>query len=79
MITFEEFMLESKKKYSDSTHPYFKGLSKSTIDSKKRQMKKQAEMDDSDPNAYKKLPGDKSVKNKRSSKHTDAYKRMYGE
>jgi len=81
MITFEEFIVnEAKKKYTDSTHPYFKGLSKSTMKDKKRQMKRQAEMDDSDPSAYKKLPGDESHRiTKRTSKHTEKYNKMYGE
>lgn len=40
---------------------YFTGLSPSTIEKKKAQMKKQAAMDDDDPSAYKKMPGDTHV------------------
>lgn len=77
---FETFLLnESKKKKSDSSHPYFKGLSRSTVSSKKRQMKKQAKMHDDDPNAYKPLPGDNVAKSKiKKSKHTEKYEEMYG-
>jgi hypothetical protein len=80
IMKFEAFILnEAKKKWSDSNHPYFKGLSKSTVSAKKRQMKKQASMDDSDPNAYEELPGDESPKIKRrTSKHTEMYNKMYG-
>jgi hypothetical protein len=59
---------------------YFSGISKSTADKKKAQMAKQAEMDDDDPNAYKKLPGDtKGKKNLKTSKHTLKYHELYGE
>lgn len=80
ILDFKSFLIqEAKKKWSDSTHPYFKGLSKSTISSKKRQMKKQAKMSDSDPSAYKPLPGDKAGKSKiKKSKHTTKYEEMYG-
>lgn len=80
ILDFETFMVqEAKKKWSDSTHPYFKGLSKSTIKSKKRKMKKQAEMADDDPSAYKPLPGDLASRSKvRKSKHTSKYEEMYG-
>lgn len=80
ILDFESFMTqESKKKWTDSNHPYFKGLSKSTVSSKKKQMKKQAKMSDSDPNAYKPLPGDKKAASKiKKSKHTARYEEMYG-
>lgn len=80
ILDFETFMLqEAKKKWSDSTHPYFKGLSKSAIAAKKRQMKKQTGMEDDDPSAYKPLPGDASARSKvKKSKHTSKYEEMYG-
>lgn len=80
IMDFESFLInEAKKKWSDSTHPYFKGLSKSTIKAKKKQMKKQASMSDEDPRAYKELPGDKKTKTKvRKSVHTKRYEQMYG-
>lgn len=79
ILDFEGFIMnEAKKKWSDSTHPYFKGLSKSTVKAKKSQMKKQAAMRDDDPSAYKDLPGDKKAKSKvRKGKHTSRYEEMY--
>jgi hypothetical protein len=64
----------------ESSHKYFRGLSKSTIEDKKRLMKKQAEMEDDDPTAYKPLPGDtKGKKLLRRSKHTKSFEEMYGD
>jgi hypothetical protein len=61
-------------------HKYYKNLSKSTIEAKKRMMKKQAEMDDSDPTAYKELPGDdKGKRFLRKSKHTKRFEEMFGD
>ena len=57
---------------------YHKGLSKSTAAKRKAQFKKQAEMDDDDPAAYKPAPGDKTAKTK-PSKHTLKFRQMYGE
>lgn len=69
--TFENFIAE--------TDPYFKGVSKSTADKKKAQMSKQAKMDDDDPKAYKKMPGDtKGEKQTKTSNHTKKYHEMYG-
>jgi len=69
---FEEFLSE--------THEYFKGLSKATIAKKKAQMKKQAEMEDDDPDAYKEMPGDaKGKKTQKVSKFTKKYHEMFGE
>jgi hypothetical protein len=68
--SFESFVREN----------YFAGLSKSTIDKKKSLMKKQANMPDDDPNAYKEMPGDvKGKKNLKTSKHTSKYHDLYGE
>ena len=57
---------------------YHKGLKKSTKVKRDAQFKKQAKMDDDDPNAYKPAPGDASAETK-PSKHTLKYKKMYGE
>jgi hypothetical protein len=66
--TFESFVNED----------YFAGLSKSTADKKKSQMKKQGAMDDDDPDAYKELPGDtKGKKQLKTSKHTSKYHDLY--
>jgi len=63
------------KTYED----YFKGISKSTADKKKAQMKKQAAAANDDPEAYKELPGDtKGKKLLKTSKHTKSYHELYG-
>lgn len=62
--TFESFLNED----------YFKGISKSTEDKKKAQMKAQASMPDDDPKAYKEMPGDtKGKKLQKVSHHTKSY------
>jgi len=59
---------------------YFTGLSPSTIEKKKAQMAKQAAMDNDDPSAYKKMPGDvKGLKITKASKFTQKYKDLFGE
>lgn len=68
--SFQEFISED----------YFKGLSDSTSDKKKALMKKQANMQDDDPDAYKELPGDtKGKKQLKTSSHTKKYHELYGE
>lgn len=57
---------------------YHKGLSKSTKIARDRHFKKHAKMDDDNPKAYKKAPGDAKAKTK-PSLHTKKYKQMYGE
>jgi len=58
---------------------YYKGLkSKSTKDKRAAHFKKHAKMDDDNPKAYKKAPGDATAKTK-PSKHTKKFKQMYGE
>lgn len=57
---------------------YFSGISKSTASKKKAQMKKQSDMDDDDPDAYKEMPGDtKGKKHQKTSKHTKKYHELY--
>jgi hypothetical protein len=70
--SYEKFeKIEEKKAYHS-------GLSKSTVDKRKAQFKKQAQMDDDNPAAYKPAPGDARAKTK-TSKHTKKFKDMYGE
>ena len=57
---------------------YHKGLSPTTKAARDAQFKKQAKMDDKDPNAYKPAPGDATAKTK-PSKYTTMYKKMFGE
>ena len=62
----------------DKNHPYFKGLSKSTIAKRKAHWNKKDKLSDKDPNAYEPAPGDANAKTK-ESKHTKKYKELYGE
>ena len=63
--SFEEFLNESKK---PGPKQYYTGLSKSTAAKRAAQIKKQTPMEDDDPSAYKKLPGDS--KKTKPSKYT---------
>jgi len=72
--------LETFKHWFHENDGYFTGLSPSTIEKKKAQMAKQAAMDDDDPSAYKKMPGDtKGLKKIKVSKFTQKYKDLFGE
>ena len=71
MKSFIQFTEDMQKKYG-------KGLAKSTNQKRAAQFKKQAKMDDDDPEAYKPAPGDKTAKTK-PSKHTKKFKQMFGE
>ena len=55
-----------------------KGMAKSTKQARDRHFTKGAEKSDDDPSAYKPAPGDKGAKTK-LSKHTQKYRKMYGE
>lgn len=69
-----------KENLEEAEHGYFTGLSDSTKEKKKAQMKKQAEMEDDDQDAYKEMPGDKKgKKNLKTSKHTLKYHEMFGD
>ena len=73
-------MFEADKKPGPDA--YMTGLDDETEEEKEDAMKKQAEMDDDDPNAYKDLPGDKEAREKgkvKTSKHVKKYHELYGE
>jgi len=58
---------------------YYKGLkTKSTKQARARHFAKKSKMDDDNPKAYTKAPGDATAKTK-PSKHTKKFKQMYGE
>ena len=62
--------------------PYHRGLDDDEVEDKEDQIKKQAKMDDDDPDAYKEMPGDKEAREKgevKKSKHTKKYAELYGE
>jgi hypothetical protein len=48
----------NESKLTSRSGPYFKNLSTDQAADKKKQMKRQSEMSDSDPAAYKPMPGD---------------------
>lgn len=61
---------------------YMTGLDDKEKEDKEEAMKKQAEMDDDDPEAYKELPGDKEAREKgqvKTSKHVKNYHELYGD
>lgn len=71
---------EDKKKPGPDT--YHRGLDDDEIEDKEDQIKKQAKMDDDDPDAYKEMPGDKEAREKgevKTSKATKAYNKLYKE
>ena len=55
---------------------YHSGLSKSSKAKRQAQFKKQADMDDDDPNAYKPAVGDKTAKTRKST-NTTKMQKMY--
>jgi len=77
--TFDGFLKEQdtlKKKVKNDG--YYKGLSTSTAQKKITQIKKQADLPDDDPKAYKELPGDtKGKKLLKKSQHTKDYETLY--
>jgi hypothetical protein len=58
------------------------GLDDETEEEKKAQMKKQAEMDDDNPDAYKEMPGSEEAREQgkvKTSKHVKSYHELYGD
>ena len=89
-IFSESFIIEKTKvpqdtqiKGKEGTQPkvYYKGLDKETKEKRLAHFRKYGPMSDRDPNAYVDAPGDKEAREKGmpQSKHTEKYKRMYGE
>ena len=83
-MTREEYMavLMSEAKKKPGPDPYHRGLEDGEVEDKEDQIKKQADMDDDDPDAYKEMPGDKEAKEKgevKTSKATKAYNKLYKE
>ena len=73
-----KYFINDLEEYLDENVKYHAGLSKSTKDKRKAQFKKQAKMDDDNPDAYKPAPGDARAKTK-PSKYTKKFKDMFGE
>ena len=62
--------------------PYHRGLDDEDVEDKEDQIKKQADMDDGDPDAYKEMPGDKAARKNgevKTSKATKRYSELYGD
>ena len=83
-MTREEYMavLMSEAKKKPGPDPYHRGLEDDEVEDKEDQIKKQADMDDDDPDAYKEMPGDKEAREKgevKTSKATKAYNKLYKE
>jgi len=83
-MTREEYMavLMSEAKKKPGPDPYHRGLEDGEVEDKEDQIKKQADMDDDDPDAYKEMPGDKEAKEKgevKTSDATKAYNKLYKE
>ncbi len=82
---YTEFLLEKKKEkesFEDKIEGdgYYKGISTSTARQKVDQMKKQSQMSDDNPDAYKEMPGDtKGKKLLKKSKHTKAFDDLYAD
>jgi len=77
--TFESF---NEAKAKPGPDPYHRGLSDDDVEDKEDQIKKQAKMDDDDPDAYKEMPGDEEAREKgevKKSKHTKSYDELYGD
>lgn len=78
-FTFEEREWNDKRK---GPHPYHATLSDEDEEAKKDQMKKQTKMSDSDPDAYKEMPGDAEAREEgkvKTSKHVKRYHELYGD
>ena len=69
---------DNKDKKGSQPAPYYKGLEKATKKKRLAHFRKHAKMDDDNPAAYKKAPGDAKAKTK-PSKHTLKYRKMFGE
>ena len=83
-MTREEYMavLRSEAKKKLGPDPYHRGLDDDEVEDKEEQIKKQAKMDDDDPDAYEEMPGDEEARKKgevKTSDATKAYNKLYKE
>ena len=80
---FENYILEKEdsdigNRKGSQPKDYYKGVAKSVKDDRARHFEKYSKMDDDNPAAYKKAPGDEGAKTK-TSKHTKNFKQIFGE
>lgn len=77
MKTYNSFIAEQKEK--EPRGKYYSGIdSDSTKEKRQDHFERGKKMDDDNPEAYKKAPGDATAKTK-ESKHTKKYREMFGE
>lgn len=82
-LAFENYMFEKEDpdvghRKGSQPKDYYRGVAKSVKDDRARHFEKHGKMDDDNPAAYKKAPGDEGAKTK-TSIHTKKFKRMFGE
>lgn len=80
---FENYILEKEdpdigNRKGSQPKDYYKGVAKSVKDDRARHFEKHSKMNDDNPAAYKKAPGDEGAKTK-TSKHTKRFKQIFGE
>lgn len=80
---FETFIVEREdpdvgNRKGSQPKDYYKGVAKSVKDDRARHFEKHSKMNDDNPAAYKKAPGDEGAKTK-TSKHTKRFKQIFGE
>jgi nicotinic acid mononucleotide adenylyltransferase len=82
-LAFENYMFEKEDpdvghRKGSQPKDYYKGVAKSVKDDRARHFEKYSKMNDDNPAAYKKAPGDEGAKTK-TSKHTKRFKQIFGE
>ena len=81
----EDLLDEAQRDWNDKRrgpHPYNSGLTDKEKAEKEEQMKKQAQMADDSPEAYKEMPGDEEARKEgrvKTSKHVKRYHELYKE
>lgn len=79
-IDGDDGVIERKEKPGPDA--YETGLDDDEVEDKKDQMKKQAQMDDDNPESYKEMPGDEEARKSgkvKTSKHVKSYHELYGD
>jgi hypothetical protein len=77
LVNFGEFSANMEESKLPGPKTYYTGLSKSTKQKRAAQIKKQTDMSDDDPKAYKPLPGDS--KKTKTSEFTKKFHSMFGD
>ena len=80
MISMYYSLIDELYEAKPGPDAYMTGLSDEEKEEKEAKMKKQATMDDDDPDSYEELPGDEEAREKgkvKKSKHTTAYNKKF--